>query len=61
MRKYTRYGLLLALSLLAAVAVIAQSTTPFTDSNQAPINLNLMAFLIIITETLKIQQRWIEC
>ena len=43
MNKYKRYGLLLALSVLAAVPVMAQSTTPSTDSQQEPINLDLLA------------------
>lgn len=43
MNKYKRLGLLLALSVLTAVPVMAQSTTPSTDSQQEPLDLDLIA------------------
>jgi len=43
MNKYKRLGLLLALSVLAAVPAMAQSTSPSTTANQQGIDLNLIA------------------
>lgn len=43
MNNYKRLGLLLALSVLAAVPVLAQSTTPSPNSQQELLDLNLLA------------------
>ncbi len=43
MNNYKRLGLLLALSMLVAVPVIAQSTTPSTNSQQELLDLDLKA------------------
>lgn len=43
MNNYKRLGLLLALSMLVAVPVIAQSTTPSTNSPQELLDLDLKA------------------
>ncbi len=43
MQNYKRLGLLLALSVAVAAPVVAQSTGPSPNSQQEPLNLNLLA------------------